>query len=153
MTLVAVPAVDLPLGDEERLLPALMWAWAISYVVTVLVLLGCAPHPGCDVDEVEASFARILAVHPQLDAVVSRMEVRCVVDTDRNGRCRRDVDACTLGIGSALAPGRTWVHHRVPLGAALGHEAEHWAQLDRGDCTDHSQACGWDAYRVEEMQR
>jgi uncharacterized protein YcfJ len=136
MTPVAVPAVDLHLGDEERLLPALMWAWAISYVVTVLVSLGCAPHPGCDVAEVEASFARVLAVHPQLDAVVSRMEVRCVDDTDRNGRCRRDVDACTTGIG-----------------AALGHEGEHWAQLDRGDCTDHSQACGWDAYRVEEMQR
>jgi len=153
MTPVAVPAVDLHLGDEERLLPSLMWAWAISYAVTVLVSLGCARHLGCDVDEVEASFARVLAVHPQLDAVVSRMEVRCVDDTDRSGRCRRDVDACTVRIGSALSPGRTWVHTRVPLGDAIAHEAEHWAQLDRGDCTDHIKACGWDAQRVEEMQR
>lgn len=152
MTSVAVPAVDIHLGDENRFLPSLMWAWAISYVVTVLVSLGCAPHPGCDFDEVEASFARIVAVHPQLDAVVSRMEVRCVDDTDRGGRCRRDVDACTIGVGSWQVRGRTFVHHRVPLGNALAHEAEHWAQIHRDDCVTHGVECGWDAHRVERMQ-
>jgi len=124
----------------------------MRWIILCLAAAGCTPHPGCDVDEVEASFARILAVHPQLDAVVSRMEVRCVDDTDRSGRCRRDVDACTVRIGSALSPGRTYVHDRAPLGNALAHEAEHWAQIDRGTCTEHHKKCGWDPYRVEAMQ-
>lgn len=116
-----------------------------------LALSSCSPHPGCDVDDVSEALARVVTVQPDLIDVVDRMQVFCVDDTATLSRCIRDVDACTRWIGSPTTQGRTYAHHRVPVGNAIAHEAEHWRQMADGDCLSHGAECGFDYDRVEAM--
>lgn len=123
---------------------------AVKWLGLCLLLASCDRHPGCDDVEVEASLDRVVEVLPQLAEVADRMRVFCSWDV--SDACLFDVDACTIGIGSPLADGRTAVNLRVPMVNALAHESQHWRQMQDGDCFGHAVQCGFSAETVEQIQ-
>lgn len=123
-----------------------------ALATVLLAAASCDPWRGCDHDDVAVSLQLILQEHPELDYVVDRMDIVCTDDV--RGACGTNVPvaACTHGIGSALAPGKTFIDTDFPIGNALAHEAQHWWQFHLRSCTDHTPECHWDAYAVERMQ-
>lgn len=116
--------------------------------LVLTVLAGCGgAHPGCPDGEAEAALQAIAEARPEVADIADRMQVFCVDDT--TGGCLRDVDGCTVGIGSTLAPGRMVARHGVPLDALVRHEAEHWYLWPTGACPSHDKSCGWRWERVE----
>lgn len=123
----------------------------LMLIFTMLMLASCDRHPGCRAGEVNRAFACVKKVLPDTTEVVNRMDVFCVSNTRPS--CVRDVDACTIGVGSGLVHGRMVSHVRVPVGNAIAHEAEHWQQVVDHTCLEHTEDCGWDDHVPEAIQR
>jgi len=125
----------------------------LATVIAIVLVSACSKHPNCNKDDIKLAMACAVQVTPELVDVVNRMTVYCVEDTTR--MCLRDVDSCTLGVGSALAPGRMASHNRVPVGNSIAHEQAHWKQMIAEDysytCPVHEEECGWDPYLVEKV--
>lgn len=120
----------------------------------LLLLSGCSWGPAVfDCDEEMAKVGMAEAIHrwPDVEPVVQRLDVFCVSRFDiqsiaycgRSGA--RDIDACTMKIGSSLGRARIYVADDVPVDAAVVHEMQHahlWGEPDA--CASHSPACGWE---------
>ena len=108
---------------------------------------------GCDARAVRTALDCAQAVTPSIAEVADRMTVYCVDDTTR--MCLRDVDACTVGVGSVLVPGRMVSHNRVPVENSIAHEQAHWKQMlsesYSSSCPVHSDECGWEPLLVEDV--
>lgn len=126
---------------QIKILASLLFVLAIS----------CERHPGCNQQEVEESFDSVNEAIPSLYEVTARMRAFC--QEDLAGMCYTNEDACTIGIGSALAEGRMGINDRVPTRNAIAHEALHWRQMMNHQCMEHSEECDWDPYLVEEIQK
>lgn len=122
--------------------------------VVIVALSGCGYglqahdcNPDADLD----ATATYVANQYDIKDVVERMDLRCYDDVSGYLKCRRDVDACTIELGSYLDRGLSYAGTWVMPSNVVCHEAQHWALWGEDNaCASHSPTCGWVESRVSD---